>query len=107
MTTNTVNPIQRKRRPSSSLSWAPFVEVLIVVMFLASLYERAWSRAYAVEVRRALGQVARLSSTTYALRADLTSRYQKESFEALGYQPPAREYVVAPTLSSIEGTHLR
>ncbi len=107
MTTSPVNPIQRKRRPSSFLSWAPLVEVLIVVMFLTSLYERAWSRAYAAEVRRALGQVARLSSTTYALRAELTYRYQKEAFEALGYQPPAREYIVAPTLSSIEGTHLR
>lgn len=105
MTTSPVNPIKRKRRPSSFLLWAPLVEILIVVMFLTSLYERAWSRTYAAEVRQALGQVARSSSATFALRAELTRRYQQEAFEALGYQTPAREYIIAPALSSVEGSY--
>ncbi|KKS19323.1 MAG: hypothetical protein UU76_C0001G0014 [Parcubacteria group bacterium GW2011_GWC1_41_7] len=63
------------------------------------LNERIWSKEYASLVDRSLDQVSSLSNENSVLYSHVASTLQKERFELLGYQPPAREYILEPSVT--------
>lgn len=98
LTKNDKRPIVKINRKKSPFVW-PFLETLLVILFLLSLQERSWSRIYSQEIQTNLDQLAKITSENQLIFAKVSSIYQKEQFETLGFKQPETEFFVIPSLS--------
>lgn len=91
-------PIIKINRKKSPFVW-PFLQILMVVLFLVSLQERSWSRIYSQEVQVNLDQLSKITSENQLITEKIGRLYEKEQFETLGFQQPETEFIVTPSLS--------